>query len=290
MTMNYSISDAKLKTLIKLCKQTGNNKKLAVVSFILTGNLLDEIGAKLGIRARNKSSDENEHIYRYMELINIIMETSLKISIFNEEHIKIIQTIELQFIKQKGELPMEYIKKMFKIYYKIRTLNIPNLHKTFKDEMSQLHSDTNMYALMSPSASKGRHQPDKLKSLILHKIREHERDIRNELKGGFNKDLFESAVYLKNVRKSVEDPKQSKVQLRGALKDNINYQQSLNDIYGFTLIGLSIVLFLLGIMVVIQAAFHPSLAGPTSILLLSFFSSGCFFLYLYWNFFKKEVK
>jgi hypothetical protein len=147
-----------------------------------------------------------------------------------------------------------------------------------------------MYALMSPSASKGRHQPDKLKSLILHKIREHERDIRNELKGGFNKDLFESAVYLKNVRKSVEDPKQSKVQLRGALKDNINYQQSLNDIYGFTLIGLSIVLFLLGIMVVIQAAFHPSLAGPTSILLLSFFSSGCFFLYLYWNFFKKEVK
>ena len=284
--MNYSIVDSKLKTLIKVCKQTGNNKKLAVVSFILTSNILDEIGVKLGIRPRDKNSDEK--IYRYMELIKTIMENSLKISIFNEEHITTIQTIELQFIKQKGELPVEYIIEVFDIYYKIRALDIPNLHETFKNELSHLHSDTNMYALMSPSTSKGKHQLDKLKSLILHKIREQEREIQNEMRGTFNKDLFESAVYLKNVRRSVEDPKQSKIQLRGQLKENINYQQSLNEIYGFTLIGLSIVLFLLGIMVVIQAAFHPSLAGPTSILLLSFFGSGCLFLYLYWNFFKKE--
>lgn len=285
--MNYSVIDSKLKTLITLCKETGNLKKLAVVSFILTSNIVNEIGVKLGFRARDE--DSKEHLYRYMEIINTIIENSLKIPIF-KEYIHTIQTIELQFIKQKGELPIEYIKVIFYIYYKIRALDIPNLHETFKNELNQFHSDTNMYALMSPSTNKGKNQPDKLKSLILHKIREQERDIQNNLKGSFDKGLFESAVYLTSVRKSIENPKQNKIQLKGQLKDNINYQQSLNDIYGFTLIGLSFIMFLLGIMVVVQAAFHPSLAGPMSVLLLSFFSSGCLFLYLYWNFFKKEVK
>ena len=287
--MSYSVIDSKIKTLINMCKETGNNKKLAVVSFILVSNILDEIGVKLGIRPRVKAP--NEHIFQYMHLINKVIEHSLKISIFEQGDIDIgiIQTIELQFIKHEGELPREYIQKMYDIYYSLRKLDIPNLHETFKNEGNQFHFDTNMYSLMSPSGVKKRQQPDKIKSLIIHKIKEQEKDMQNKLRTEFSKDLFENAIYLGNVRKSIENPKQSKIQLSCQLKDNINYQQSLNDIFGFTLIGLSIVLFLLGIMVVAQAVFHPSLAGPTSILLLSFFGSGCLFLYLYWNFFKKEV-
>ena len=68
--MNYSVLDSKLKTLIKVCKETGNYKKLGVVSFILTSNILDEIGLKLGIRPRKRNKSSEEHIFRYMELIN----------------------------------------------------------------------------------------------------------------------------------------------------------------------------------------------------------------------------
>ena len=67
--MNYSIIDSKLKTLIVMCKETGNRKKLAVVSFILVSNILDEIGIKLGIRPRKKNKTPEEHIFRYMQLI-----------------------------------------------------------------------------------------------------------------------------------------------------------------------------------------------------------------------------
>ncbi len=286
--MSYSVMDSKIKTLINMCKATGNNKKLAVVSFTLVSNTLDEIGVKLGIRPRNKKS--NEHTFRYMQLINKIIGNSLNTSIFNEEHIDTLQAIEPQFLKKKGDIPQDYIKEVFKIYVQIRALDIPNLYEELQNELDQFHGDISMYSFMNPSNTKGKKQPDKLKSLIIHKIKEQEREGQQALKRGFNKDLFEKQMYLKNVRNSIENPKQTKIRLKGQLKDNINYQLSLNDIYGFTLIGLCIVLFLLGLMVVVQAAFHPSLAGPTSVLTLSFFSAGCLFLYLYWNFFRKEVK
>ena len=288
--MNYSVLDSKLKTLIKVCKETGNYKKLGVVSFILTSNILDEIGLKLGIRPRKRNKSSEEHIFRYMELINSVFKDSLKISIFDPEDIYTIQTIELHFLKQEGELPYEYVKKMYEMYFNIRKLDIPNLHETFRDELESLHSETSMYALMSPTAGKGKKQPNKVKSLIIQKIREQERALQNEAGENYNKGHFESAIYLKKVRNSIENPKQHKIELRGQLKDNISYQRSLNDMYGFLLIGLSIVMCLLGVIVTAQTVFHPSLTGPMGVLLLSFFGSACLFLFLYWNFFRKEVK
>ncbi len=80
--MNYSLVDSKLKSLIRVCKKTGNDKKLAVVSFILTSNLLDEIGIKLGIRPRDKDIDET--IFRYMTLINSVLKMNLKIVLFRD--------------------------------------------------------------------------------------------------------------------------------------------------------------------------------------------------------------
>jgi hypothetical protein len=53
--MKYNVIDAKLKNLIQVCKETRNYKKLAVASFILTSNRINEIGINLGVRPRNKS-------------------------------------------------------------------------------------------------------------------------------------------------------------------------------------------------------------------------------------------
>ena len=44
--MSERLLDLKLKRLIQLCKETGNYKKLAVVSFVLVSNMVDEIGIK----------------------------------------------------------------------------------------------------------------------------------------------------------------------------------------------------------------------------------------------------
>ena len=109
--MNFQIIDTKLKNLIQVCKESENYKKLAVVSFILTSNILNEIGIKLGIRPRNSSSGEK--IFEYLELINKVFEDNLKIPIFQKEHVETLRVCEILFLKNKGDIPYEYIKTMF---------------------------------------------------------------------------------------------------------------------------------------------------------------------------------
>ena len=74
--MSSEISDVKLKSLIQVCKETGNTKKLAVVSFILTSNQVDKIGLTLGFRKRNKSVGET--LDEYMTLLNKIFQKNLQ--------------------------------------------------------------------------------------------------------------------------------------------------------------------------------------------------------------------
>lgn len=286
--MNYSIIDSKLKSLIVVCKETGNYKKLAVVSFILVSNILDEIGIKLGIRPRKKNKPSEEHIFRYMNLINSILTKSLKITLFNEDFISEVEVIELQFLKKKGNIPFEYIKKIFESYYNIRKLDIPNLHETFKDELNGLHNEIDLYSLMATGNVKNK-QPDKVKSLILHKIREKEVAIQNELRDKYDKGLFESALYLQKVKSSLKNDDKKKIELKGQLKNNINYQVSLDAIFGYFLIGVVILFFLLGFIITIETVFHPSLTGTLSPLFLATYGMATLFFILYWNYFKKEA-
>ena len=72
--MKENLIDIKLKRLIQLCKETGNYKKLAVVSFVFTSNAVDEIGIKLGMRSREKKAGEK--IFEYLELVNKVFKVN----------------------------------------------------------------------------------------------------------------------------------------------------------------------------------------------------------------------
>jgi len=97
--MKEQLLDLKLKRLIQLCKETKNYKKLAVVSFVLTSNTIDEIGIKLGMRPREKNAGEK--IFEYMELVNKIFALNFKISVFKPKVIEVLSQIELLFLKKQ---------------------------------------------------------------------------------------------------------------------------------------------------------------------------------------------
>ena len=109
--MSSEISDVKLKALIQICKETRNNKKLAVVSFILTSNKLDEIGLTLGFRKRNKNAGET--IDEYITTINHVFQKNLQLSIFTDAQNEIVRECEPLFLMSKGDMPIQYTKKMF---------------------------------------------------------------------------------------------------------------------------------------------------------------------------------
>ena len=286
--MNYTAQDTKLITLIKLCKETENYKTLSVVSFILVSNLADEIGCKLAIRPRNK--ERNEPIFRYLTLINSLLQKNYKILLFREKSVRRLQQIELFFIKTKGNLPLPEIMEMYEMYFEFRTLEIPNLYKNVNADILSDDKNIQLYSLFSPSSSSSfsAQKTDKLKSLILYNLKKKQREVQKQLNEQYTKELFEQAIYLKKARGSIQSHKSGKIVLEGRLADNIIYQNSMEQLYGYFFIGIFILFLLLGVILTYECVLYPSLVGVLSYFFLLTYGTSMFFFLLYWHYYKKE--
>jgi hypothetical protein len=285
--MNLSILDSKLKVLIKVCKETNNYRKLAIVSYVLLNNVLNEIGIKLGIRPRDRSS--NESLFKFMMLINLILEKNFKLKLFNENILRSIKTLEYEFLKRKGDLPRKAVIEMYNLYYDIRELDIPNLHEEWNQDLIQEDKDVRFYSFLTKSTKNNhKNNDDKFKQVILHKLKEKELHIQKELNNSYSRELFENAIYLKKMKQSLKNDDDSKIVLNGRLTDNIVYQRTLDNIIGYLHIGLFILFFLLGIIVVIEAIYFPKLTAPISVLFLITFGPSMLVLVLYWKNFQRE--
>ncbi|MFX0004444.1 MAG: hypothetical protein ACFE9C_04740 [Candidatus Hodarchaeota archaeon] len=277
--MNYRVLDAKLKNLIHICKETENYKKLAVVNFILTSNRINEIGINLGLRPRNKSSGEK--IYEYMELINEIFEENLKIPIFRSSSIETVRACETLFLKNRGNIPLEYIRQMFSLYYELRKLEVPNLHKALDEEIIMESSKFGAFSFLSSGNRKKSKDADTLKPLILQKIAEKERNLRKNLQHELNAPRLETAIHLHSIKNSLANDKKGKIIIHGALKDNLNYRKSLESIYGYMLIGVIILFVSLGIIILIEMSALSIYSSDLSTFLLFMVGSAVILIYYY---------
>ncbi len=284
--MIINVHDAKIKNLIQVCKETGNTKKLAVVSFILTSNILDEIGIRFGLRNRNKNSGEK--LFAYMEKINHFLESNIKISIFKQEQIELIQHCELLFLKSRGEVPYEYIKNMFQIYYDIRKFKIPNLNKSMKSEGLLETSEFGLFSFLSPKSHRKNKDSSKLKPLIVQKINEKQISLQKELETEFDGQMFEKAIYLHNLKKSLENKRNNKIIFQGTLKQNLSYQRSIEDIFKYLLLGLFALIASLGTIIIIELTYFPTYNEALSGWSLFFFGVASIIIIAYLKCFKKE--
>ena len=127
MTVSNTITDMKLKRLIIACNETKNYRKVAVVGFTLMSNIIDEISLKLGMRPREK---KKESLLTYIYMVNEVYEKNLQIQIFQEGIIQTVKEIELLFLRNKGDLPPEYVKKIIEVYYELRKVKVPNVYRS----------------------------------------------------------------------------------------------------------------------------------------------------------------
>ena len=249
--MKEQLLDLKLKRLIQLCKETQNYKKLAVVSFVLTSNIIDEIGIKLGMRPREKNAGEK--IFEYMELVNKIFSLNFKINIFKPEVIEIFSQIELLFLKKEGDLGLDHIREVFDIYYELRKLEIPNLHENINSDILDRNRSISMFSFLSGGQNSRNKREGAFNPILLHKFREEEKALQIQLKKGFDKETFEKILHLKTIRKNIEQGSRGKIIISGSLKDNISYRQSKENSGQFLIFGLIILFAMIGIVTVIES-------------------------------------
>jgi hypothetical protein len=269
--MKEQLLDIKLKRLIQLCKETRNYKKLAVVSFVLTSNAVDEIGIKLGMRPREKNSGEK--IFEYMELVNKVFRVNFNVNVFKTELIEVLKRIELLFLKMEGGLGLEYVKEMFEVYYMLRKLDVPNLHNNINPEVIEKNRTISFFSFLSGGRNGKNKEESMFNPILLHKFKEEEEALQYQLNNRFDKSTFERILQLKTIRKGIEKKKGGKIVISGSLKDNVSYKQSKEQVGQFLVIGIIILFAMIGSISLIESLMYGFLSVAVSYNLLVCFGA-----------------
>ncbi len=286
--MSTEISEVKLKALIQICKETKNNKKLAVVSFILSSNKLDETGITLGFRKRNKNAGET--IYDYMTTINQIFQKNLQLSIFTDVQIEVIRECEPIFLMSKGDIAIQYIKKMFTLYFELCKLKVPNLHKEIPHEGLTGSRSLNYLSFFSSNNGRRKKDSNTLTPLLLQQIKYLERKNQEELKNKFDPEKFEKSIHLHAIKTTIEQKGRRGIHIQGPLKHNISYQMAIESIYTYFLIGLIFLTISLGIIILLELSYFPNQLGNLSNWSIIIFGVSGLLIFLYIIQFRKEVR
>ena len=249
--MSEQLLDVKLKRLIQLCKETGNYKKLAVVSFVLVSNTVDEIGIKLGMRTREKGSGEN--IFEYMNLVNNVFALNFNVSVFKPELIKKFSQIELLFLKRQGDINLDHVKSVIEAYYELRKLEVPNLHENINSEVLNRNRTVSMFSFLSGGQSKKRKSENALNPILMQRFKDEEKALQIQLEQKFDKNAFEKILHLKTVRKNLEQKSRDKIIISGTLKDNISYRQSKENIGQLMIFSLIILFAMIGAVLLVES-------------------------------------
>ena len=260
--MSEQLLDLKLKRLIQLCKETGNYKKLAVVSFVLISNAVDEIGIKLGMRTREKGSGEN--IFEYMKLVNKIFALNFNVAVFKPEMIQYLSQIELLFLKRQGDINLEQVKGVIEAYYELRKLDVPNLHENINSEMLNRNRTVSMFSFLSGGQSKKRKSENAFNPILMQRIKDEEKALQIQLDHQFDKNAFEKILHLKTVRKNLEQKSRGKIAISGALKDNISYRQSKENIGQLMLFSVIILFAMIGAILLVESFMYGVLSVSIS--------------------------
>ncbi len=257
--------------------RTQNYKKLAVVGMILTSNKLNEIGVKLGMRPCNKN--KGEKIFEYMIMINEVFLKNLKIQIFPDEVLYSLQECEQIFLKARGEIPREYVKRIFANYFELAKIDIPNLHEKLQFEDLAMTTPGNLFSFVSSMAQKKRTNDDFLRPLLLQKIQQQEIQLQKEAITGFDAQRLETIIHLKHMRDTLTNHKSNKISVEGTLKDNISYQRSQTHMFFYFIFGVGLVFFLSGILMLFQMVLQPNM-GNIFMLLIPICFTPCIVLYI----------
>lgn len=276
--MDIQLIDSKLKNLIKLCKISGNYKKLAVVGWILVCNRVNEISTRLGIRTRKKAN--NESLFMYMQFINQVFSELMKINIFSPEIIEHVKQFEILFLKLRSDVPYNHIKELYAVYYDLRKLDIPNFFEAL--EVSNIHqySDLNLFSSISQKGKRKKNY-NIIKELLLHNIRQKEANLQQSLNTSFNKESFEQVLFLNKIKKLITSKSKRHLSSNENLNTNSLYQISQYTSLKYILIGGIIAFALLGSAVVWESIMLPHLALSLSLYTIFFLGMGVILFLVY---------
>ncbi len=282
--------DSGIKLLTELCLKNKNYQKLCSAYLLLIGNEVDKTGIRLGVRARDKT--KREPIYKHMALINDFLMLNLRMTIFKEDLVNKIKKTENKIIRQELIFSTKSCAELVDVYYDLRKISIPNIYKSEKLSELPLTNNLRAFKLMGDSSDKKDKKvsaSDKLKPLILQKIKNNQRKVQKEVeKTGYREGLLERSLRLKEAEKFVKGSKGEKTKLEGKLRDNLQYQMAVPDLAKYFILSIVIFFGLLGMIMGIEAATYANAIYSLSLIMMLFFGACIVFFVMYYNLYEQE--
>ncbi|MFW9987738.1 MAG: hypothetical protein ACFFC3_03705 [Candidatus Odinarchaeota archaeon] len=264
--MMYETNDLKLKNLIQVCKETGNFERLASVISILINNRLNEMGIHLGVRPRDNNLKEN--FTEYMELINEIFQKNVGINIFEHRLLEKMSECEQLLYGNRVDISYPLIRTMVKLYYELRRLDVPNLYREFDEFDTIAIPHYSLQSFLSANSIRKHNYNNRsyiLRPLLLQKLKEKQYSIQKNAEKNFNRHTLETAILLKKQENSLHsNADYRKITFEGKLKDNLSYQHSIENIVGYFVIGVCVLLLTLGVSMVLKLMTYPTMSSSLS--------------------------
>ena len=218
-----------------------------------------------------------------MNVVNEIFDNNLQIQIFQEDIVETVKEVELLFLNNRGNLPLEYIKKIIGTYYELRKIKVPNVYKNLTGE--GYYDDSNLHMLSTGIRSR-KERSSKFKPIILQKIGEQERMLQKKLNTQLVQGDFERVILLKKMKQGLDNERGFAMQ--GTLKDSLNYQQNPSAIIKFMFIGVLLLSLFLSVIIITEIFLYPLTIPPLSNLLLIFLGVVAVIILLYKNVFRER--
>jgi hypothetical protein len=309
----------RLKSLINICKQTNNYKKLADTAYQLLNIQADLIGFKLGFNIRDssiyedskakknendkrssllklfpKNNTEQKSIHEYLKHISTILSNSLDIELFKPEILNRVKKAELLYQKSKGLLQLEHISMIFESYFELKKIELPDFHKKVGRDKIHSIADFRIYSLFSENPANGRKNIPQsnggIKQLMAFQLQKKEDHLKAQLEENYEPELLEDLLLLKQLKKSLKQNHGKRIQLQGSLAESISYQKSFTSLYGYFIVGLFVIFLCFGINMIALLFIQPLLLGALAMFILIIMGMALFFLYIYWSNFKSKMQ
>ncbi len=276
------VLDPMLEMLVKLCVENDNYDTLAEVGYSLVSNSVNDIGVKIGIRARNKFL--NESVCDYIKIINNVVVDNIKIYLIPRGIADQMYIIENQ-IKRGRNLTKNYVLKLFDIYFELVKIEVPDLNMGVTSNLN-ISPGIKLLSFLSSRDQKANKKIDQTSTIFMSKIKERQHYLQKQLDESFDGQQFKEMVYLKGFSDSIK--KKNKTSVEGKLSDNLIYRSSVNDIAAYFLLGGAVVMFLLGLATLIESTMFYFLSISLSSLYSMFFGSSATLFGVFYKYFWKN--
>jgi sulfur relay (sulfurtransferase) DsrF/TusC family protein len=250
--------EMKLFKIIQLCKRSRNYSRLIEVGLKIISFEIKRIAIQMDIEL--SLLQKKKGLYRKAELVSILYEKTYHLTLIKKAHLEDIKLIEEKYTTHPEEIPYFHVKKVFQIYYSLRSIELA------EDQTKEMAEDL-------------------AENLLRDNLTKKVHFLTQELEKEFSQEKFTELIQLQLINESFHDASKKQIKVEGALKESKHSKTVFGKEIEYFYLSLIILSFGIGFFLTVELTLFPYLFDVLSLFLFIAFGIAALMLLIYWKVF-----